>query len=213
MSRMSALRDSAARSSAVCARSPSARSVLRRRPRCSSDGAGSLELGQRALACDDAVAIELGQDGQNAGRLSNLTNIRRGEKQAQIASLAQLVDVDQPRAQLRTARRFLLLEVLHPPAVRRQLGGDLRAVRDDLPKLLRLDLALDLELPQVAEQRAFFSCQAVGFLPEHLEPVGGALRQRLGSRPVRRLGQQDERQHGGEQESEGQRRAACHRST
>jgi len=152
-------------------------------------GTRPLQFSERALPSDDSIAVHLCQDAQNARRLAHLPEIRSGKEEPQVAALSQLVDVDQPGAQLGAARRFLLLEVLHPLAVPRQLGGDLCAVGHDLAHFLGLDLALDLKLPKVAEQRALLSGQPVGFLLECLQPFGRALGEGLRARAVCRLGQ------------------------
>ena len=86
-----------------------------------------------------------------------------------------------------------------PLPVRGELAGNLRAVRRKLPQLFGLDLAIDFQLSQIAEQRPLVRRQPVGFLLQGLQPIGRALRQRLRARALGRLSLQHERQCGSEQ--------------
>ena len=199
MSRMSALRDSAARPSAACARSASAVSVAEAAAALLERGARPFQLRKRALTRGDAVGVELRQRAQNARGLADLADVGGGQQELEVAALAHLVDVDEPGAKLGAARGFLLLEVVHPLPVRGELAGNLRAVRRELPELFGLDLTIDFQLSQIAEQRALVGRQTVGFLLQRLQPIGRALRQRLGARAVGRLSLQRERQCGSEQ--------------
>ena len=193
MSRMSALRDSAARSSAACARSASAVSVAEAAAALFERGARPLQLRQRALARGHAIGVQLRQRAQDARGLSDLADVGGGQQEPEVTALSHLVDVDEPGAQLRAARGFLLLEVVHPLPVRGELAGNLRAVRGELPELFGLDLTIDFQLSQIAEQRALVGRETVGFLLQRLQPIGRALRQRLGARAVGRLRLQRER--------------------
>ncbi len=71
-------------------------------------------------------------------------------------------------------------------------------LRGALAQFLRPDLPGELELPQIAKQGALFDRQAISFVMQRLEAVGGAGRERLGSRAIRQLspekcsGQQNE---------------------
>jgi len=156
--------------------------------------ARACQLGERALACRDTVGVEFGEHAEDAGRLADLPDVGGRKQQSKVAALSHLIDVHQAGAQLRTACGFLLFEVVHPLAVGRELAGNLRRVGGELPDLFRLDLPIHLELPQVAQERAFFGRQAVGFLLQRLKPFGRALRERLGARVIGRLGLQHERQ-------------------
>ena len=66
------------------------------------------------------------------------------------------------------------LQRLHPLGGRRQLGLDLRGVGGQPLQLFRTELALDLQLPQLAEQRAFLRGEPIGFALEGLQPLGRA---------------------------------------
>ena len=86
---------------ALCGARPAApradRALLERRAR-------RLQLVERLLVRRDAVAIELGERRDGPRRLAEAPEVRRREQQPQIARLAELVDLDQPRAQLRPLR-------------------------------------------------------------------------------------------------------------
>ena len=51
-------------------------------------------------------------------------------------------------------------------------------------ELLALELPLDLELAEVAEQRALLGREAIGFALQRLQPLGRAPRERLGPRAL-----------------------------
>ena len=127
-------------------------------------------------------------------RLADLPHVGRREQQPQIAALAELVDVDEPRSQFGPAGRFLALELARSLFVRRQLRRDLRPVGRDLPQFLGFDLPIDLQLAQVAEQRPLLRGERVRFALQRLQTLGRAPRQRLGARAVRRLREQRRRQ-------------------
>ena len=94
----------AARWAAACAfRGGASQRSRARVRRCSSACARALQLGERLLMRGDAVAIELGQRRDRPRGLAQMPQVRRREDQPQIARLAELVDLDQPRAQLRLA--------------------------------------------------------------------------------------------------------------
>ena len=121
MSRMSVPRDAAARSTAACARSASALSVLEPPAALFEGRARPLQLGERLLSCDDAIGVHLCERAQDARGLPDLPDVGGGEQKAQVAALSHLVDVHQAGLQFRPARGFLLLEVLHPLTVCREL--------------------------------------------------------------------------------------------
>jgi hypothetical protein len=54
----------------------------------------------------------------------------------------------------------------------------------DLLDLFRLELPLDLQLAQVAEQRALVRGQAIGLFLQCLQAIAGTARQRFGARAV-----------------------------
>ncbi len=199
MSRMSALRDSAARAE----RRLRTLGVRRQRAEMAAAllerGARPFQLRKIALTRGDAVGIELRQRAQNARRLTDLADIGGGQQELEVAALAHFVDIDEPGAKLGPACGFLLLEVVHPLPVRGELAGNLRAVRRKLPELFGLDLTIDFQLSQIAQQRAFVCRQPVGFLLQGLQSIGRALRQRLRARALGRLSLQCERQCGSEQ--------------
>ena len=112
------------------------------------------QLRERLGVRRDAIAIEFGQRGDGARRLTEALQIRGRQQQAEVARLAQLVDLDQPLLQLGQfgARRFL--EPIHARARLVELALQLGGIGVDPLQLFRLQLTLDLQLAQVAEQRA-----------------------------------------------------------
>ena len=111
-----------------------------------------------AACVGDAIAIELGERGDRARRLAEAPQVGRREQQAQIARLAELVDLDEPRRSSGAAARADACSVVHP---RRWSASSsvctCAASASTLLELLGLDLPLDLELAQVAEQRALLA--------------------------------------------------------
>ena len=87
------------------------------------------------------------------------------------------------RPELRTAGRFLRLELACPLRVGLELAGHLRLLLLDLPQFLGLDLPIDFELAQIAEQRPLVGGQLVSFTLERLKALGrrGATGLRCGS--------------------------------
>ena len=161
MSRMSALRDSAARPSAACARSALTRSVLESPAALLERGARPLQLGQRALTCDDAIARRASPARSDVrGRLPDLTDVRRRQEQPQVAALAELVDVDEPAAQFGPARGFLRSSSCIRCVFADSSRGDLCRVGRDLTQFFRLELPIDFERTKVAEQRPFLRRRA-----------------------------------------------------
>jgi hypothetical protein len=173
--------------------------------------AGRLEIRERPLVRRDAVAIELREHADGARRLSDAPQIRGGEEHAQVARLAQLVQLDDARAQLGTRRLLGLLQRRHARGCRPEVGGDLRRVGVDLLQLLRLQLALDLELPQVAKDGALLRREAVGFALQRLQPLARTRGQRRGPRAVGLLRQERRRTHHDAPRAEHFKKAACHR--
>src|SRR5205814_5547059 len=94
--------------------------------------------------------------------------------QSKVASLSQLVELDEPRAQLRPCRSFLLLEVGDAGARGREVAGDLTSLRGDLPYFLRFNLTLNLHLAQLAEERSLGSAQMLGLAVQRLKAFGRA---------------------------------------
>ena len=138
----------------------------------------------------DAIAIELGERGHGPGRLAEAPQVGRGEEQAQVARLAELVDLDQPQLQLGQSGARRGLQRVHSRRRLIELGLDPGGVGIDALELGGFDQALDLERAQVADQRALVRREAIGLALERLEALGGPPRERFRPRPLRRLRRQ-----------------------
>ena len=145
-----------------------------------------LELGEGCGVRRDAIAIELGERGDGAGGLAEAAQVGGGEQEPEVARLAELVDLDQPLLQLGELGPRRGLKRVHARRGPVELGLDLRGVGVESLELLGLELALDLEPAEVAEQRALLGREAVGFALQRLEAFAGAPRERLGPRPLHR---------------------------
>jgi hypothetical protein len=152
----------------------------------------------------DALAILRRQRGHHARGLPKPGQIRGREQQPHVASASELVQADEPRAQLRARGVLFVLERLNLLIDRVELlrrGGDLLV---GAPQFFGFDLAVELQLAQVAEERALLRREPVGFVVQRLQPVGRAARERFGLRAVRFL----RRERGADQRNDGQREAA-----
>jgi len=77
-----------------------------------------------------------------------------------------------------------LLERLHPRDRRVELTAKLRRVGVEPLHLFGADLAFDLELLDVVQQRTLFGGEAIGLVLQRLQPFGRAPRQRFGAGAV-----------------------------
>ena len=133
--------------------------------RSSSVVRDALSSSSAALMRGDPLAIAPGDRGHHARRLAELPHVGRRQQQPEIAALSQLVELDEPRLQLGRARACSCcleprdFRVERPSSAATRVG-----VGFGLPQLLVLDLPLELEPAQVAEQRPLFRAPA-GRLP------------------------------------------------
>jgi hypothetical protein len=65
-----------------------------------------------------------------------------------------------------------------------ELGVRRCGLRVKLTHLFCFDLALELELPELAEKSAFLGREPIGFFVQRLQAFGGPLSERLGPRAV-----------------------------
>jgi len=135
----------------------------------------------------DALLVDVHERGHGARRSTELAHAGRTKEQLGVACAAALVDVHELRLQVGQLRDALLLERGKALAARldRRAAAGHRGLR--LAHALLLQLALHLELPQVAEQRARLSREAIGLRLEHADPIGHAPRLGFGARAVRCL--------------------------
>src|SRR5215471_7710991 len=130
--------------------------------------------------CGDTCAIERGESGHCPHRLSETTYIGSRQKESQITSLPQLVDIHQSRGQDRTLVMVALLKLPHT------FGGPIDLLRHcaDLcvgfSKLLGLDLTIEFQSSEVAEQRLLLGSQPLRFALKGLKPFAGLSLERLG---------------------------------
>ena len=143
-----------------------------------------LQLGERALMLGDALAIEVGERGDRARGLGDAPQIRGREQQPQIAALSELVDLDEARAEAGPLGEVPLFELPRAVGGVGKIGGRLLRLGIDPAELLGFHLPLDLELPQIAEQRLLLRRELVGFALQRLEALGRPPRERLGARAV-----------------------------
>ena len=190
MSRIASLRASAARATSASARRASVRSVCEAAIALVERRARRRELLERPLMRCDAVAIELRQRGSRARRLAEAAHVGGGEQQPRVSRLSELVHFDEPGFEIRTRR-----DRLRPAASSsclgdgRQLALDLCGVGVELPKLFDLDLPLELQFAQIAEQRPFLRGELIGFPVQRLHALARPRGERLGAGAVVLLGQ------------------------
>ncbi len=161
-----------------------------RRERCaagSQRGAGCLERRKALLVRQNPLAVPALDGGDKARGLGHLPCIGGRHEQPQVASLAEFVQIDEAGLDRRPLRDVFGLEASHFGIERAELGRSRRDVRLDAPELFSLDLAIDLELAEIAEQRARLGRESVGLLLQHAQAVAGPLRARFGAVAARRL--------------------------
>src|SRR5262249_59815072 len=94
----------------------------------------------------------------------------------------------------------------------RELRAHVRRVALEPRQPFDADLALDLQLAQLAEQRALLAGERFRFTLERGEPFGRALRLGFGLRAIRDLGVKADAEQEGDSGAENRvRTAACHR--
>src|SRR5262249_55972274 len=91
------------------------------------------QLVQRALARDDTIVVEFGEDAQSARGVSDLTEVSRRQQHPEVPALSHLVDVDEAVAGRRAPPGFLAFQTVASLRVGGELGDDLRALGRDLP--------------------------------------------------------------------------------
>ena len=150
-----------------------------------------------ALMRGKPVSVAARQRGQHSRGLPDAPRVRKRQHQPEVPSASQFVQLDDARAKLRPGRLFLLFEL---PDLRIDhvdlLGGVLR-FRVHFPEFFRLDLPLDLETSQLAQERAFLGRELVRFALQRLQAVGGAGGKGFG---LRAIGSLRAKQHGPQQE-------------
>src|SRR4029079_11503138 len=123
--------------------------------------------------------------------------------QADVAAATELVDLDEPRAQVGALGQILLFQRRDLPA---GIGHRLLHRLDlaiGVVQRIGLQLAVDLELAEVAEERALLRGELIGLALEGLQPRRRARRLRFGARPLRlRRGDRGEQRPEGEGEEE-----------
>ena len=142
---------------------------------------------ESALVRGEAVAVASSQRRDHPRGRPETPRVRNGEHHPEIAALAELVQFREPRAQFRPFRLLLLLEPPDFRVDRRQLRGRLPGLRIALAQFHRPDLPCELELAQIAKQRALFRGQTIRLVMQRLETFGRARRERLGTRAIREL--------------------------
>ena len=125
--------------------------------------------------------------GHQARRLRDLPRLAGGHQQPQIPALTELVEIDETRFDQRPFGHVLGFETLDFAVKRREVGGRRRDVRLDALQLFGLDLPIDFELAEVAQERACLRRQAVSFLLQCAQAIGRTARHRLGVFATRRL--------------------------
>ena len=132
----------------------------------------------------NAIAIEFRESRGRARCLAQAPDVRGGEQQPRVSSLAELVHFDESGLELRPFRVIFSLELRQFFGDGRPLGFDLRRLGIELAELLDLDLPFDLQLAQIAEQRAFLRGELVGFAAQRLHALAGARSERFGAGAV-----------------------------
>ena len=112
----------------------------------------ALQLGERLLMRGDAIAIELGQRGDGPRRLTEVPQVGGREEQPQIPRLAELVDFDEPRAQLRLGCALGRLQ--RRPSARRSPPARPRPSRRRRPAASSLPIEAGVRSPASATRRA-----------------------------------------------------------
>lgn len=120
------------------------------------------------------IVVGLRENRNHSGRLDGLARIGEREQHSQVAGLSEFVKLGEPGLELRPFEAVSLFELLdlgiHGVERRRGFFGFLIGA----PEFLFLDLALELEPPEVAEHRPFFRRQAIGFFVERPKTFGCA---------------------------------------
>ncbi len=132
----------------------------------------------------DPIPVPPGDGGDHAGGLTDTADFGGGEKQPQVTALTEFVQLDEARTKSWKVRLLLRLEPQEFLVECGEFGGGARLVGSGLPEFLVLDLPLDLEPTQVAEQGARLRREAIRFLVERLQALAGRPRQRLGAGAV-----------------------------
>ncbi len=132
----------------------------------------------------DPIPVAPGNGGDHAGGLTDTADFGGGQKQPQVPALAEFVQLGEARAQSWKVGLLLRLEPRQFLVECGEFGGGAFFVAPGLPEFLVLDLPLELEPTQVAEQGARLRREAIRFLVERLQTLARRPRQRLGAGAV-----------------------------
>jgi hypothetical protein len=135
----------------------------------------------------DAILIDARQRRHDPRAVRYVTDVGYGQHHAQIASAAQLVQLDEPVLNLRPFAGFLRLDFADLHVEGGQVGGCGAGLRIDLAKFLLSDLPFELQLPKIAEKRPRFGRKIFRLPMQSFEPLGGAAGERLRSGALRIL--------------------------
>jgi hypothetical protein len=100
-----------------------------------------------------------------------LARVARRQQQPEIRIRSELVEIDDPRAEVRTLRGVVVFERRRPRRCLLELALHVRDVGVDLFQLLGIELPFDFELPEIAEDSALFARQAISFALQRLQPL------------------------------------------
>jgi hypothetical protein len=126
---------------------------------------------ERLTMLRDALLVQAHQGRHGTGGSAKLFTAVAPEEQTGVAGSSTLVDIHELRLQVRELRqslRFKLLEIIGGLCDRSLALGH---GRFGLAHTLDLDLAVDLELAEVAKQRARLANQGIGFVLQCLNTI------------------------------------------
>ena len=157
---------------------------------------------QRPPVFGDAAAVKALQAGHEPVRAPHVAQVVHAHQHPEVAAVAHFVELDHAGREVRQLRLGGLLEPGNPDGGVVELALDALELEGAGGELLRAQVALDLELPEVLEQRPLARGKTVGFLLQILDPRRRAGGHGFGARRVLRPAARGE--------GRGQQQRSCH---
>ncbi len=182
---MNASRAAAACEASCDALAASARSVSRRAGLFGQRLLLGVQPGHRLGECLHPALIDLRHRRHQARGAADVPVAADAEQHAGVAGRPELVDLDEAGVQAWTRGLDGLVEDANLSGGFVDPCGHGRGLGVQPPDLFDSHVALDFELAEVAEQRALFGGQDLGFVAKRGDPIGGARRGRRWRRLLR----------------------------
>ena len=143
-----------------------------------------LQRQQRALVLLDSFTVEPIERRGSAIHATDRPQVIDVEQQSPVTRLTQLVQIDQAMFDFWSLRIRGALEGCRARARRRNFLARPTQLAFGIRQFLRLQLAVDFELPQVDEQRTFLRGKGIGFLLQRANSLRRPFRRGVSGRLI-----------------------------